>query len=177
MKSIKKITAVFLLAISCILLFSCGSKELSRGKAEELIKEKFNIPGNEVKDVNLGYENEVSTMQTYDKLANEGLMRCNHYLLVINSSELTDEGKKYVIGSTKHDNVNGNDFIQVKVADLDFGEITGIVEQKEFNTAEVNYTLIRKNLTPFSAAFNINEGTINKSATFTKYDDGWRINN
>jgi hypothetical protein len=150
--------------------------KLTRTEAEKIIKGKFNLPGNEVKDLNLGYENEGFTMQSYDKLANEGLIRCNHYLLVIESSELTDEGKKYAIGSTKHDNMNGNDFIQVKFADLDFGQITGIVEQDVLNAAEVKYTLVRKNITPFGRAFDINEGSIDKSITFTRYDDGWKIN-
>ena len=85
-------------------------------------------------------------------------------LLLINSSS-SFEAKLYV---------NGN---SVKVATIEFGEVTGIVERKELNIAEVNYTTKRVNITPFGKAYNINEETFNRSASFTKYDDGWRIGN
>jgi hypothetical protein len=79
---------------------------------------------------------------------------------------LTEEGKKYI--------TNNNTVI---TSTYEFGEITGIVERKEFNTSEVNYTIRRTNITPFGRiVFNINEETYNRTETFTKYDDGWRIN-
>lgn len=73
-------------------------------------------------------------------------------------------------------------YINVKVAKMDFGEITGILETKETNTAVVNFTYIRKDLTPFGSIkhprseFDLQEGKLNSSRTFTKFDDGWRIN-
>lgn len=78
----------------------------------------------------------------------------------------TEKGKKYITNDNK-----------VIVATEEFGEVTGIIESKESKSAEVNYTIRRINITPFGRiVFNLNEETYNKSETFTKYDDGWRIN-
>ena len=80
--------------------------------------------------------------------------------------KLTETAKKYITSDNK-----------VIVATDEFGEITGIVERKELNGAEVNYTLKRTNITPFGRIlFNLTETTFNRTATFTKFDDGWRIN-
>jgi len=77
----------------------------------------------------------------------------------------TEKGKKYITTDNK-----------VLIATDEFEKITGIVERKEFKTAEVDYTVKRINITPFGKIiFNINEETFTRSATFTKYDDGWRI--
>lgn len=85
---------------------------------------------------------------------------------IAHRATLTEKGKKYITNNNK-----------VILATYEFGEITGIVEEKESNTAEVNYTVKRTNITPFGQlAFNMNEETYNRTANFTKYDDGWRIN-
>ena len=70
-------------------------------------------------------------------------------------------GKKMVC-----DSYPGGD--QIKVATIEFGEITGIIERKEFNVAEVNYTERRTNITPFGTAYGLYEETFNRSASFTK---------
>ncbi len=77
----------------------------------------------------------------------------------------TNKAKPYVDGNL------------VKVSTLEFGEITGIIERGELNIAEVNYTVKRDNITPFGLAYKINPEILNRSATFTKFDDGWRIGN
>ena len=56
-----------------------------------------------------------------------------------------------------------------------FVEVNGIVEIKELNSAEVQYTTKRIDITTFGKAYNISEEVFNNSANFTKYDDGWRI--
>jgi hypothetical protein len=81
------------------------------------------------------------------------------------TGKLTEEGRKYLVSE--------NIF---KVARKEFGEITGIVERKELNISEVQYTERIKDITPFGKVLGLYEETINKTATFTKYDDGWRIN-
>lgn len=126
--------------------------------------------------------------EIYEKLEREGLVKYsvaidNVYIAgaptpgtkdnfpiegsIIHNANLTEKGKVYLISE---DNV--------EVATIEFGEITGIVERKEFNTAEVNYTLKRTKVTPFERiAFDLTEETMNRNVTFTKYDDGWRIGN
>ncbi len=78
--------------------------------------------------------------------------------------EPTEVGLKYIKGN------------RIRTSTLEFGEITGIVERKELNIAEVNYTLRRINITPFgSMIYNAKEEIIARTISFTKYDDGWRI--
>ena len=77
---------------------------------------------------------------------------------------LTERGKQFL--------VNGNNF---KVSKKEFGTISGIVESQGLNITEVRYTVI-ETPTPFGiAVFELQNGTVEKSATFRKYDDGWRI--
>jgi len=63
----------------------------------------------------------------------------------------------------------------VEVANIEFGEITGILEIKALNGAEVKYTEKRKNITPFGKALGIKEEILDKNISMRKYDDGWRI--
>ena len=152
------------------LFFSC-SNNLSRDVAEKLIKEK--LQKIESRKLYIG-PTETKNQTQYVNLENLGLITIKwwHYgggVSDIDNMELTEKGKQYIAGKS-----DGRDFL-FKVSDLDFGEITGIVEQKESNTAKVNYTLIRKNITPFGTIFGLKEGAFNNSITFTKFDDGWRI--
>lgn len=76
----------------------------------------------------------------------------------------TDEGKKYIVSE------NAEEYI-FKTCDLNFGEITGIQMQEQFKTATANYTIIIKP-TPFG--FNISQGSENRTAKFSLFNDGWR---
>lgn len=61
---------------------------------------------------------------------------------------------------------------------MEFGEIKGIVENPGTNFAQVEFTLLRTNVTPFGEilmGYNSQDQEIIKSQTFIKYDDGWRI--
>jgi len=109
----------------------------------------FSAPNETVRNAHRqkGYRQEFITKETYNHIGN-----------------LTEKGRQYLAAGG------------VKVAKIEFGEITGIVERKEFNIAEVNFTERRQDITPFGRALNIYEETFNRSATFTRYDDGWRIN-
>ena len=94
---------------------------------------------------------------------------------------LTEKGNQYAV-SDKYIDDEGTGFryryIKVKAAKMEFGEILGILAKKELNLAQVDYTLIRKDITPFGRiVFKLDEKTINNSVTFAKYDDGWRIAN
>jgi hypothetical protein len=181
---IKRILILFIIPV----LWGCGdSDKLSRSKAEKLIKAFHKFPSDEIEAFEisytyLGYDMRRSTMEELQK---EGFLTYSEYpagLASGISGDLTDNGAKYAIGS-KHPaktQFGGDDnytkIVDVKVAKMDFGEITGILEYKESNTAVVNYTYIRKDITPFGKiGFNLKEGKYNYSHTFTKYDDGWRI--
>jgi len=79
--------------------------------------------------------------------------------------DYTEEGAKYHFGDGEN----------VEVANIEFGEITGILEIKALNGAEVKYTEKRKNITPFGKALGIKEEILDKNISMRKYDDGWRI--
>jgi hypothetical protein len=184
MKSIKILAASILLASVLIFMYSCKSDELSRDTAEKLIKEKFHLPSDEITPFAISDQDGTAMFHEdeFKILESKGLLtyRKNVFFgLVSLYGKLTAKGKQYAVsGEYKGTNEHYNQgYINVKAATLTFGEITGILQNKESNTAKVDYTLLRKDVTPFGRiAFKLNEGTFNKSVTFTKYDDGWRIN-
>lgn len=195
MKSIKKITTVFLLSMSCLFLFSC-SKDLSRDKAKDLIIEKYGFPRYETNKINKEY---LKLWKCLYKMRGwqGGSIGCgafpknltqfqNNGLIIIGEKNvqgingwtgdlqswlvytitLTDEGKKYLISESAQE-------FEFKTCDLTFGEVTGIQMQEQLKVATANYTIIRK-ATPFG--INISQGPENRIENFSLFDDGWRIN-
>lgn len=195
MKTTNRIVTSIMFLFVSIFLLSC-SKNLSREKAEVLIIKKFNLPRTEtmqikktyyVKNYSLGtgfcpvgiYSGSSENMYSNYKQLIEGL-QSNGMVLVkedkrIENSicwiwadvSLTDEGKKYLVNESDKQ-------YELKTCEIVFGEITGIQIQEQFKVAEVNYTLIRKNITPFGS--NISKEHETRSASFSLFDDGWRIN-
>lgn len=194
MKTIKKLTTLLLLSMSCLLLFSC-SKDLSRDKAKDLIVKKYGLPNYETSKINKEY---LKLWECLYKMRDweGGCIGCgafpenltqfqNNRLIVIGQKNiqgingwtgnlqswlvytitLTDEGKKYLINETAQE-------FEFKTCDLCFGEITGIQMQEQFKVATANYTIIRKT-TPFG--INISQAPENRTANFSLFDDGWRI--
>jgi len=92
---------------------------------------------------------------------------------------LTEEGKQYFVREYKSkDQYTGreSDAFELLSYNLDFGEVTGIVEEKMINAAYAIYTLKKSNISPFGRIINnVSEETMEKSQTFIKFDDGWRI--
>ncbi len=175
-------------------IFSCNNSELSRSTAEKLIKEKIQYPKDlefvkfyTVKGIGNDFQY-AEKMQLYreqlEKFQSEGLITFHTNSIVREGTSVTDfivdftsNGKQYLVGSPGIDNENGyNQSVYVKVGFLDFGEITGIVTRPGVNITEVNYTEKVKDITPFGKVFNTQQETFNRQATFTKFDDGWRIN-
>lgn len=186
--------------IILLLATSCGN--LIRGKAkEEIIKNQqlpqsenaelpkkyrifdeltqyLNVPGFEYYSV---YETKLKALESmgYIILKEEQYMYdaggiVGSWLIKYMNVELTDKGKKDLIS----DNENG---YTIKFCDLDFGEVTGMVENKAFNLTEVNYTTVRTNVSEFGKGVKELKGgsittmSFNHVARFSKYDDGWRI--
>lgn len=177
------VTSILLTSIS-ILTSSCKSDELSRDTAEKLIRSNFQKT--EVREFKLydgGYEygsmqGRGGEVKLHQMLANLGVIdlierhgEMAEFFPGIQSMKLTAKGKQYVVSSRKDRYYT---FAICKLADIEFGEITGISQQKGSNTALVKYTQVRK-VTPFGTAVNLNDGPYELSVNFTKYDDGWRI--
>lgn len=189
MKSIKIFATLILLSFIFISTFACKNDELSRSNAAQLIKEKFQYP-KELPfqicttrvSVSLDpkYAPNIENLHSYfDRLQGEGLLTYtsendNSGFMVFTAS-FTDKAKPFVVGETKGKYMGiGNKIFNVKVGNLNFGEITGIVERKEFNIAEVDYTESIE-LTPFGKVLGVGGQSLNRRTTFTKFDDGWRI--
>ena len=175
-----------------IFFFSCG-KDLSRGQAEEAIVQKLNLPQSETTQFDVLFvEGDIPWNLTHiskqeenmlNNLSNKGLVTIQKIPHITNipgpfggsigsqswrtiKVELTNEGKQYLVRQNK-------DQYTVKICDITFGEVTGIQTQEQFKVAEVQYTLKRENPTPF--AIEISQNPINRTATFSLYDDGWRV--
>ncbi|MFZ4726764.1 MAG: hypothetical protein ACOYMD_15125, partial [Paludibacter sp.] len=87
--------------------------------------------------------------------------------------ELTEEGKKYFV---KY--FGGNEYIIMITAKIGFGEVTGIRDTGDNNTAIVEYTEKIIEVTPVGQMYNNGPQlgqTTPAKAYFVKYDDGWRL--
>ena len=74
-----------------------------------------------------------------------------------------------------HDKASYNGY-QVASSILELNEVTGIRLDDGKNTAYIDYTVKRTNVTPFGNSKEYNEGDIiEKQTVMQLYDDGWRI--
>lgn len=85
------------------------------------------------------------------------------------SIDLTELGNKYLVQN------NQKSFV-VNLWVTDFKEITGIQELEKNKSSKVDYTISNNNITPFGEIFSDKNTVTQKSAYFSLYDDGWRIN-
>jgi hypothetical protein len=182
---------VFMVPVLLIYCCGCSRNDLSRPKAAELIAIQQKLPivqttvfGKYVKKswsdpswmpaVCMYNENDYAEAQPrLASWASKGLITISeseerkgecHYLWV--NTNLTNEGRKYLVKES-------GGVHEVKIYELAFGEVTGIQINEQFKAAEVEYTLKKVNISPFSG--NISMEPIKKRASFALYDDGWRI--
>lgn len=196
--SLIQIFNLLLIGITILLINGC-SNNLSREEACKIIVKKYDLPQKKIVEIRKKYYKSqegdkgifgmpyIAVMNhDYDysnfknmlvALESKGLITISetttyseHIHFTWATVNLTDEGRKYFSGEN-------DEVYKLKSADIEMGEITGIIERDKSNSSEVNYTLNIKNITPFGEAFNINAETINKRTTFSKYDDGWRMDN
>lgn len=172
----KFLFSAILLIITSILILSCSKGDLSRSKAEKLIKEHFGV------SVTHKYTVSYHTSSTYwgdiadhEKLQKVGMVTVTKDGCCAINTSLTPEGRKYLISEEK-------DNAKVKTYDVYFKQITGMLPKEEngVKSVQVNYEVIIKNTTPFNnencRLWCAKEGDIeNKQAMFVLYDDGWRI--
>jgi hypothetical protein len=182
-----------------VICTACGG--LSRGKAKDEIIKNMQLPQTETVKLNKKFLKNhqfvggfpkvclnvgIDNFSTYEKqltdLQTQGYITikdddyyndCNDLYTNIT---LTDKGKKDLI--REDDGV-----YEIKLCSVEFGEITGIVEYKQFGAADVRYTLERIDFSDFgklvkSMTYYGNsqeQTTIPRLANFTKYDNGWRM--
>jgi hypothetical protein len=79
---------------------------------------------------------------------------------------LTPAGAKHLVAER-------NGVYQLKVFDLTFGAVTGIQVSEQMGIATAEYTLVPRSHTPFAGT--VAKATLSRTATFSRYDDGWRL--
>ncbi len=186
MKSTKN---YLIIVFAFLILVSSCRNDLSRGKAKELITQKNKLPQVETTKLAKKYlikswgdgwklcgvngERYSNAKNRLTDLHSKGMISLSesqehqggcHYHWVIAS--LTPEGQKFLIKESYGE-------FEVKTCEISFGEITGIQQQDQFKEAIAEYTLLKINPTPFCG--EIPSDPIKKSANFSLYDDGWRI--
>lgn len=82
--------------------------------------------------------------------------------------ELTEMGKEYII------NENENSYT-VNLWETEIKEITGVQERTELKVAQVEYVVFNTGITPFGSIFSDKSNEYKRTANFSLYDDGWRI--
>ena len=198
----KKWSAFLLLAFLVLLGTSCSdSKELTREKAATLISASYGYPHHEevelkklyTKDYQridnsrpgtcLGYGGpkfngkfEVALKQMLDKglititdEQQEGTNCITNFARI----GLTDVGRKYMLEESDHS-------YTLKASDIVIDQVSGIVRQKDAPLALAEYKVLRDQQTPFFFSLDVfgKGGQYNfdtKRASFTLYDDGWRV--
>lgn len=178
-----------ILILFCLTMLCSCNEDLSRSNAKKQIIEKLSYPQDEL--LRLITEDRTiytsMTINDWKKYAELGLLTYSRFgqsnrnggfgKVTIGGNgvraTLTEKGKKYLV---KNQQTSGFEkYVQVKQAELKFDEITGIQTYEEMNVATVSYNIKRTNITLFGKANKLEEEVINKTASFVKYDDGWRI--
>lgn len=190
--------SLLLIFLVSILLTSCSSGDLLRGKAKNMIqnyKDKYPI----TIQIYMGgpHDNFVSreTAQKFDcigLLGKEYLQAQNDGLLKITpidakigflsslrcNIEPTDKGKSFVVGYNSQDPLGHRAL--VKGADIKVIDVTGITKPSDMfgqKYCVANYTY-KLQPTPFGKVF-LSKNKLDKihmgNAEFVLYDDGWRL--
>lgn len=82
--------------------------------------------------------------------------------------ELTEMGRKHLVNED-------NNLFTVMLWETNVKEITGVQEKPELKIAQVEYVTHNTNITPFGSVFNDKNNENKRTADFSLYDDGWRI--
>jgi hypothetical protein len=186
-------TTLLLFVVACSLI-ACGKRELSRAEAATAITTATTFPTAEGAEIlnscqksdydghlfqySYGADNNSLPVPDISYFVANGLLTitpAGHPGNVFSDVALgfTEATKAYQMPSSKYR-------LGIKLCDRVFGEITGIQTNEQSGTAVVEYSLRRSNWTPFGEYYrkanpNAYPEVIPSRATFTRYDDGWRI--
>lgn len=176
-----------------LLTLSCGeSKELTREKAKEVISKNYPkvVTGNMKKEIliltNLHeiqshpwVNSTIAEANRYKHLVDENLIEFvnprNYSLFNMQGITYNVQLSPKTINLLVNQDVNN---INVKIAEITFSEITGIVKDASGRAATVEYNVEETNYTPFAEYLGSQErkGLKMKMVEhFLLYDDGWRL--
>ena len=162
-------------ALIALLLVSCGSQQLTKEKAAEIISQKY--PKTIDWEV-FTADPKHAARALESKLEDEG------YITITKTQSLTDAGKPFISFTDKAgpyllsvtDKDKEYSIQRVKVGELHFKEITDIQEQADGQQAIVEYTVENLHTTPFAQLSHYKlEGVKKEQAKFALTDDGWKM--
>ncbi|MBV7530424.1 hypothetical protein [Chitinophaga sp. sic0106] len=162
-------------ALIALLLVSCGSQQLTKEKAAEIISKKYP----KTIDWEVFTADPKHAARALDsKLEDEG------YIKIAKTQSLADAGKPFISFTDRSgpyllpvtDKDKEYSIQRVKVSELHFKEITDVVEQADGKQTIVEYTVEHRHNTPFAKLSHYKlEGEKKERAVFTLADDGWKM--
>jgi len=174
MKNLRKNLIFLVLPMIILLLNSFKTDKLSNSEAEKMLKKEYiRYLTTVVKLNDYGLSPYVS--EELKILAIRGFATYKYIPPGTSGygcyGKLTESGNQYLVGNID------NQYISMAVAKIDFDRITGIKEVPLLNASVVEYTeKIIQIMDIGEIENNINVGKSYKAtATFVKYNDGWRI--
>lgn len=169
----------FFYVLIAMVLMSCGSQELSREKAAEIIAKKY--PKTLDWEIFTADPNHAARALG-SKLESEG------YIVVQKTQSLADAGKPFITLTSKagpyilpeQEKDKTYSISRVKIGELHFKEITSVQLQGKGKgkgqEAIVEYTVEHKNITPFAELTHYKlDGIDKEKALFVLSDNGWEI--
>ena len=169
----KGLIANSIIALCCL---GCSTNELTREKAADILKEDFPRPYKFKLYVSIP---EQAKLAIDSDLEEQGLITVDHVQRAVDVGKpfihFTDKAKPYLL-ETPEENLK-DDIQLIKIGDEEFGEVTGIKSEANGESATVEYTTELKNITPFASLMpkKIKKTTATNKAKFSRYDDGWRL--
>ncbi|SHL11033.1 hypothetical protein SAMN05444266_10275 [Chitinophaga jiangningensis] len=171
----------FLYVLTAMVLMSCGSEELSREKAAEIIAKKY--PKTLDWDI-FRADPSHAARALGSKLETEGYIKVQKTQSLAEAGQpfitFTEKAQPYLIANTEKDKEYS--IQKVKIGELHFKEITSIqMDGKgkgkgKGQEAIVEYTIEHKNNTPFAELTHYKlEGVEKEKALLVLSDKGWEI--
>lgn len=172
---ISRITLIRLIVpLFLSLIWGCDDGKLSDSKAEKALKAEY--PRYITSIVQLNDHSLSPFVPNELKLLSERGLATYNYIPPGTRGygcygKLTDAGSQYLVSKIDYD------FMVMAIAKIELERVTGIREIPAINSSEVEYIEKIVEITPVGKIYNdISIGkTYNVSATFIKYNDGWRI--
>ncbi|HET7115479.1 MAG TPA: hypothetical protein VFI29_03270 [Hanamia sp.] len=167
---------ICLLGVAIFFLSACSQLKIDKDEAATAIRSGKEYPKPLEYDVNM--TDPASARKLIDAgLEEEGFVTIDKTQKIKDIGQpivhFTEKAKPYLIRiDSKYDNVQ-----VVKVADIDLGEVTGISQLDDKKSADVEYTIVYKNVTPFSRLIerDLSKSQI-KRVNLSLFDSGWKLN-
>ncbi|HWV72855.1 MAG TPA: hypothetical protein VN040_14100 [Pseudosphingobacterium sp.] len=166
-----------LLLLSAIFLFSsCGKKEPSREEASKLIRKYYKYPQVFDYDISCGDETVARQLLSTD-LEKDGWINIRKTIKMIDTGAFitfTEKAQPYLLPTDPEDLKYHRQ--NVKVMDIDMGEIISMETSKDGNHIMISYTVKQINKTPFIAVLRKQAKDIQEKRVYlARTDQGWMV--